>query len=123
MRETSADRAAVPDRKMSNVAHRFRNNRKAVGNQCRRFENPMPRQSADRESAVVALADVLKFEQPAYIDDERRSDDPEIQHGRQTLPTRHQLGVIDVGCEHLDGLVDRVGTTVVKRSWFHGGSV
>jgi hypothetical protein len=91
----------------------------AAVNEGRRFNAPMPGQSANVEIAVF-LTDPVEFFQTVDIDEHVRFKQPEVQHRHQALPAGQHLGRPRMRGEQGDGLLQRSGANVAEGRRLHG---
>ena|SRR5215467_1192926 len=119
MRQTSADGATIADRQMCNVGHRRGKNRQMLCDHRRDLKLMMTRQRAYSD-CIVHLLDESEIGNTVDIDEDRGSDQPEVEHRHEALTAGKNLGLATRLRQSSDGLKHAVGNHVLKRCWLHG---
>src|SRR5262245_24614950 len=71
-------------------------------------------------NCIGRLLDESEFGNTVDIDEDRRSDQPEVEHRYEALPAGKNLSIAPCLRQHSDGLHHAVDNQVLKRCWFHG---
>jgi hypothetical protein len=82
---------------------------------------PVPGEGADGH-LVALLADVGEVGEPADVDDHGRRGQPQPHQRQQRVAAGHQLGVVAVLDQEVDGLVGRLGPDVVEGDGDHASA-
>src|SRR6476646_9000092 len=77
----------------------------------------VPRERSDRDP-VAALAHVAQVVEPANVDEQRRTREPQAHRGDERVPSREELRVA-VPAEQCDRLVDRPRALVLEGGGDH----
>ena len=116
--DVAADRAAVADLRVADVAGRFGQHRTVGREHVGRRDVGVGRQRADADRAV-RLGDALQFVEPADVDDDGRLREAQLHHRDQAVAAGHQLGVF-VLLQQAESFIDRSGAAVIELGWVHG---
>ena len=118
VRQAAADGAAVTDGKMRDMRHRAREHRKMFRDDGRGFDLVMPRQRADFDG-VARVLDESEAGNSVDVDENRRTQQPEIQHRHQALPAGQDFRVTAGLRQRCNCLLDAVRNDVLERCWLH----
>jgi hypothetical protein len=91
--DRAADRPAVTDLRVADLAGRPRDEGAALGEHRVRGEVGVARQRADRDPVSV-VAHVAELLEPADVDEQRRTREAQAQEGDQRVAACDQLGVL-----------------------------
>ena len=92
MRQTAADGPAIADGEMCHVRHGARKNRQMPGDDRRGFELIMACERADTY-VLSRLLDKGQVADPVDVDENRRTQEAEIEHRDEALPASDDLRV------------------------------
>ena len=116
MGDRAADRPAVADLRVADVAGGAGEQAAALGEHRVEREVGVPAERADRDPVAV-VAHVAEVVEPADVDEQRRPREAEPEQRDQRVAAGDQLGVL--APEQLDRLVDRAGARVLERGRDH----
>ncbi len=118
MSHTSAESAAIADRKMPNVPRNPRQKRgeRTTGNGC--LETSMPGKRANAQLASF-LAHVIECIDTINVDEARRAGEPKIHRRHEALSAGKDLSFLTVHGEEIERIVDGARRKISKRDGFH----
>ena len=111
-----ADRPAVADRRVGDVAHGLGEQRPPARDDARALERRLPRQRADAQRAVRAAQVRELGDDAVEVDERRRAREAEVQERDERLAARERLRVL---AQHRERGGDRVRRDVVERGRLH----
>ena len=104
---------------MGDMFHRFVQHGIALPDERRCLKLEMPRQRTDAQAAIGRFGYARQTGYSVDIDEQRRVDQPEIQHRDQALPAGQHLCRPVALRKRLNRVLDRTGAVVVERRGFH----
>ena len=108
VRQRAADRAAVPDLRVADLAGRVRQQRDGLGQQRGVLQVAVPGQRADRD-VPGRVADVAQLAQPGHIDEHLGLGQPQLHQRQQRVAAGQELGLVAVLGGQRQRLVHRGG--------------
>ncbi len=118
MSQAATDGAAVACGSVPNPAGCLGEQRALRSHEIRVLHLALSHHRTDRQAAV-AFSDVAQIVDAADIDQATRLREPEVHERHQALAAGQHFGFAIVAAQEIDGLLERVGTVIVKRRWFH----
>ena len=118
--DVAADRAAVADLGVADVAGGLGEHRAVRGENVGSRDLGVGGQRADPDRAA-RLGDALEFIETADVDDDGRLRESQLHHRDQAVAAGHQLRVL-VLLQQAEGFIDRSGAAVIELGWVHIGA-
>jgi hypothetical protein len=119
-RHAASDGAASPDRPMTDMRHGEGDGTGMAEHERRGFDVGMPGEGADHE-AFGSDRDRVQSGQAIDVDERGGRGQSHIQRGDEALPARENAPIGSVALEQDQGLLERGGAVIGKRSRFHAG--
>ena len=118
MSHTSAESAAIADRKMPNVPRNPRQKcgERTTGNGC--LETSVPGKRANAQLAPV-LAHIIKRIDAIDVDQAGRTREPKIHDRHETLSASKDFSFLAVRGEEIERIVDGARRKISERDGFH----
>jgi len=114
VRDRAADRAAVPDLGIADLACRVREQRQLAGQQGGVLDVVVPGQRAERDVGAM-VGDVGQVTQAAQVDDHLGGGQPQLHQRKQRMPSGQVLRVLAVLGGQVAGLLGRACPLVGER--------
>src|SRR5215831_10497602 len=122
MRQAPADGATVAYGQMCHVLHRSRHYGQVRFDDGRGLERVVAREGADPDD-VAGRIDIAKIANAIDIDEDRRSDQPEVEHRHQALSAGKNFPIAACSSQHRDGFIEGLRSHVVKCGGLHVSGV
>jgi len=116
--QRAADRAAVPDLRISHQRGGVGQQRRLGPHQLRGSQAGVRRRRADHQLVTID-PDAGQVGQPADVDEHRGSGQPQLHHRQQRVAAGQQLRVVAEALEQFQGVRRRVGGDIVERRGDH----
>ena len=103
MNQAPTDSSAIPDLHMADVARRFSQKWPALSDDCRPFENALPRHRSDAEFPIFNFQ-VIELVQAIEVNQLRRTRQAHVHHRNQTLSSGQRFSRVAELREQFQGL-------------------
>ena len=118
VRKAAADGAAIANRRMRDVRHRFSDERHALGHEPAALNGALACHATDPHIARVVLY-IAELGKAVQIHQHRWRGEPEVHRRNEALPAGQRLRIAAVLGEQRQRFVERLRTKVFERCWFH----